>query len=100
MYLYLPIEEDGLRSKPKESQESGEIAEDMTILRNNDIEAPPPPQISNPSPPPPPRIYAEDLKRDKRKQDKCNENLNDKKHLGEGKSLHKFFFLHRILNLI
>ncbi|XP_031368407.1 interaptin-like isoform X2 [Apis dorsata] len=77
------IPEDGLRSKPKESQENGEIAEDMTILRNNDIEAPPPPQISNPSPPPPPRIYAEDLKRDKKKQDKCNENLNDKKHLGE-----------------
>ncbi|XP_043506995.1 formin-binding protein 4-like isoform X1 [Frieseomelitta varia] len=72
------VEEEGLRSKTKKS-EGGETTEDMTIPRNSDIEAPPPPQISNPSPPPPPRIYAEDLKRDKRKQDKCNEKLDEKK---------------------
>ncbi|KAK9294969.1 hypothetical protein QLX08_010605 [Tetragonisca angustula] len=76
--IVIPVEEEGLRSKTKKS-EGGETTEDMTIPRNSDIEAPPPPQISNPSPPPPPRIYAEDLKRDKRKQDKCNEKLDEKK---------------------
>ncbi|XP_068986256.1 formin-binding protein 4-like isoform X1 [Bombus flavifrons] len=81
--IIIPVEEEGLRSKSKKS-EGGETTEDMTMPRNSDIEAPPPPQISNPSPPPPPRIYAEDLKRDKRKQDKCNEKLDDKRpRLGE-----------------
>lgn len=76
-------EEEGLRSKSRKS-EGGETTEDMMMPRNSDIEAPPPPQISNPSPPPPPRIYAEDLKRDKRKQDKCNDKLDDKRpRLGE-----------------
>ncbi|KOC64365.1 Formin-binding protein 4 [Habropoda laboriosa] len=81
--IILPEEEE-LKSKPQKHQESSETSEDMTVPRNNDIEAPPPPQISNPSPPPPPRIYAEDLKRDKRKQDKCNDKLDGKKQrLGE-----------------
>ncbi|XP_003701113.1 uncharacterized protein LOC100878735 isoform X2 [Megachile rotundata] len=72
-------EEEGLKLKSKKLQENGETNEDPTAPRNSDIEAPPPPQISNPSPPPPPKIYAEDLKRDKRKQDKCNDKLDGKK---------------------
>ncbi|XP_048514272.1 formin-binding protein 4-like isoform X2 [Athalia rosae] len=32
------------------------------------LEAPPPPQISSPSPPPPPRIFAEDLKKGKKRR--------------------------------
>lgn len=99
--LSLIAEEEGLRSKSKKS-EGAETTEDMTMPRNSDIEAPPPPQISNPSPPPPPRIYAEDLKRDKRKQDKCNDKLDDKRpRLGEGASLlNQFFFTHLgILNM-
>lgn len=92
--LFLTAEEEGLRSKSKKSQEGGEITQDMTVPRNTDIEAPPPPQISNPSPPPPPRIYAEDLKRDKRKQDKCSDKLDDKTQgLGEGAFLlNKYVF--------
>lgn len=94
--LSLIAEEEGLRSKSKKS-EGGETTEDMTIPRNSDIEAPPPPQISNPSPPPPPRIYAEDLKRDKRKQDKCNDKLDDKRpRLGEGASLLNQIFLYTL----
>ena len=37
-------------------------------LNSNDMKVPPPPQISSPSPPPPPRIYAEDLKRGKKRK--------------------------------
>ncbi|XP_011648359.1 formin-binding protein 4-like isoform X2 [Pogonomyrmex barbatus] len=43
------------------------------------LEAPPPPQISNPSPPPPPRIFAEDLKKDKKKREKPDEKYLDAK---------------------
>lgn len=52
-----------------------------------DLEAPPPPQISNPSPPPPPRIFAEDLKKDKRKREKPDDKSSDikRKRLGKGK---------------
>ncbi|CAL7942168.1 unnamed protein product [Xylocopa violacea] len=77
--MIIPAEEEGLKLKPKKSLEGGEINEDIPVSRNSDVEAPPPPQISNPSPPPPPRIYAEDLKKDKRKQDKCNDKLEGKK---------------------
>ncbi|XP_053989437.1 formin-binding protein 4-like isoform X1 [Hylaeus volcanicus] len=77
-------EDEGLKSKPKKSQESSEPVEDAMVLRNCDVEAPPPPQISNPSPPPPPRIYANDLKKDRRKRDNSNDILNSKKQrLGE-----------------
>ncbi|CAK9818615.1 Formin-binding protein 4 [Anthophora quadrimaculata] len=82
--IILPAEEEELKLKPKKQQDSDETSEDLAVPRSSDIEAPPPPQISNPSPPPPPRIYAEDLKRDKRKQDKCNDKLDGKKQrLGE-----------------
>ncbi|XP_029050844.2 formin-binding protein 4-like isoform X1 [Osmia bicornis bicornis] len=77
--MILPVEEEGVKLKSKKLQESDETSQDTTAPRNSDIEAPPPPQISNPSPPPPPKIYAEDLKRDKRKQDKCNDKLDSKK---------------------
>lgn len=43
------------------------------------MEAPPPPQISNPSPPPPPRIYAEDLKKGKKRRGSSNETSLDTK---------------------
>ncbi|XP_076180129.1 uncharacterized protein LOC143153138 isoform X2 [Ptiloglossa arizonensis] len=82
--MIIPAEEEGLKSKPKKPQESSETIEDVIIPRNTDVEAPPPPQISNPSPPPPPRIYANDLKKDKRKRDKNNDMLDGKKQrLGE-----------------
>lgn len=77
--FFVAVEEEGVKLKSKKLQESDETSQDTTAPRNSDIEAPPPPQISNPSPPPPPKIYAEDLKRDKRKQDKCNDKLDSKK---------------------
>ncbi|XP_011864737.1 PREDICTED: formin-binding protein 4-like [Vollenhovia emeryi] len=43
------------------------------------LEAPPPPQISNPSPPPPPRIFAEDLKKDKKKRERPDDKFMDAK---------------------
>lgn len=54
------------------------------------LEAPPPPQISSPSPPPPPRIYAEDLKKGKKRRGSVNERLvysepKKEKTGGEGK---------------
>ncbi|XP_076236920.1 uncharacterized protein LOC143180822 isoform X2 [Calliopsis andreniformis] len=76
-------EEEGPKSKPKKLQEE-ETNEDTTTPRNSDGEAPPPPQISNPSPPPPPRIYAEDLKKDKRKRDVGSNKLDKKPRMEEG----------------
>ncbi|XP_076684623.1 uncharacterized protein LOC143377340 isoform X2 [Andrena cerasifolii] len=76
-------EEEGLKSKPKKPQEGGEMNEDATVARNTEVEAPPPPQISNPSPPPPPRIYAEDLKKDKRKRETGSDKLEKRQRLGE-----------------
>ncbi|XP_076624014.1 uncharacterized protein LOC143343227 isoform X1 [Colletes latitarsis] len=85
--MIIPVaaeEEGGLKSKPKKAQDSSEAIEDTIVPRNIDVEAPPPPQISNPSPPPPPRIYANDLKKDKRKRDKNSDILDGKKQrLGE-----------------
>lgn len=81
-------EEEGLKPKPKKLQEGSETTEDVAVTRNADAEAPPPPQISNPSPPPPPRIYAEDLKKDKRKRDVGSDKI-DKKQRIEGKSIIK-----------
>ncbi|XP_018371537.1 PREDICTED: formin-binding protein 4-like isoform X1 [Trachymyrmex cornetzi] len=59
--------------------------ENIADRRPVTLEAPPPPQISNPSPPPPPRIFAEDLKKDKRKRDKSDDKFLDakKKRLGK-----------------
>ncbi|XP_050450317.1 formin-binding protein 4-like isoform X2 [Cataglyphis hispanica] len=68
------------RTKEKQAEESDDNKtndENVTERRPTDLEAPPPPQISNPSPPPPPRIFAEDLKKDKRKK----ENKPDDKSL-------------------
>ncbi|XP_015433489.1 PREDICTED: formin-binding protein 4-like [Dufourea novaeangliae] len=77
-------EEDGLKPKPKKLQEVGD-PEDVTAPRNSDGEAPPPPQISNPSPPPPPRLYANDMKKDKRKRDKgCDAADSKKQRLEDG----------------
>lgn len=60
--------------------------ENIAERRPTDLEAPPPPQISNPSPPPPPRIFAEDLKKDKRKKEKPDDKSLDakRKRLGRG----------------
>ncbi|KAL6438012.1 hypothetical protein ACFW04_004351 [Cataglyphis niger] len=68
------------RTKEKQAEELDDNKtndENVTERRPTDLEAPPPPQISNPSPPPPPRIFAEDLKKDKRKK----ENKPDDKSL-------------------
>ncbi|XP_070150243.1 formin-binding protein 4 isoform X2 [Polyergus mexicanus] len=68
------------RTKEKQAEEVDDNKtnnENVTERRPTDLEAPPPPQISNPSPPPPPRIFAEDLKKDKRKKEK----LDDKSSL-------------------
>jgi len=63
--------------------------ENIADRRPVTLEAPPPPQISNPSPPPPPRIFAEDLKKDKRKRDKSDDKFLDakRKRLGKGNEL-------------
>ena len=87
--LFFAAEEEGLKSKPKKPQEGSEMSDDATAGRNTDVEAPPPPQISNPSPPPPPRIYAEDLKKDKRKRDTGSDKLEKRQRLGEGESVIK-----------
>ncbi|XP_029160362.1 formin-binding protein 4-like isoform X2 [Nylanderia fulva] len=75
------------RTKEKQAEEmednKTDEAESVAERRPTDLEAPPPPQISNPSPPPPPRIFAEDLKKDKRKKEKPDDKLDVKrKRLG------------------
>ncbi|KAL0110406.1 hypothetical protein PUN28_013797 [Cardiocondyla obscurior] len=49
------------------------------------LEAPSPPRISDPSPPPPPGIFAEDLKKDKKKRERSDDKFLDakKKRLGK-----------------
>jgi hypothetical protein len=57
--------------------------------RPTDIEAPPPPQISNPSPPPPPKIFAEDMKKDKKRKERLDDKPFDvkRRRLGKGNKL-------------
>lgn len=53
------------------------------------LESPPPSQISIPSPSPPPRIFAEDLKKDKKKRERPDDKFLDakRKRLGKGNEL-------------
>ncbi|XP_011269281.2 uncharacterized protein LOC105259194 [Camponotus floridanus] len=70
------------RTKEKQAEEMDDNKtedENISERRPTDLEAPPPPQISNPSPPPPPRIFAEDLKKDKRKKEKPDDKSLDAK---------------------
>lgn len=75
-----------MKEKLTEEMEDNKVNEEVVgDRRPMDLEAPPPPQISNPSPPPPPRIFAEDLKKDKRKKEKSDEKPLDakKRRLGD-----------------
>lgn len=87
------LESPGIKKiKEKQTEEMDDNKadeENITDRRPVTLEAPPPPQISNPSPPPPPRIFAEDLKKDKRKRDKSDDKFLDakRKRLGKGNEL-------------
>ncbi|XP_067203189.1 formin-binding protein 4-like isoform X2 [Linepithema humile] len=74
------------KEKQAEEMDDNKISDEtVTIRRPTDLEAPPPPQISNPSPPPPPRIFAVDLKKDKRKREKSDDKSLDVKRKRLGK---------------
>ncbi|KYN02370.1 PREDICTED: formin-binding protein 4-like [Cyphomyrmex costatus] len=69
-----------IKEKQTEEMDDNKADEENIVDRHPAIlEAPSPPQISNPSPPPPPRIFAEDLKKDKRKRDKSDDTFLDEK---------------------
>lgn len=77
------------KTKEKQTEEMDDNkADDENVAdrRPGSLEAPPPPQISNPSPPPPPRIFAEDLKKDRKKREKSDDKFMDvkRKRLGKG----------------
>ncbi|XP_011347934.1 formin-binding protein 4 isoform X2 [Ooceraea biroi] len=74
-----------VREKQAEDTDIKMDDENAGERRPKDVEAPPPPQISNPSPPPPPRIFAEDLKKDKKKREKPDEKVFDVKRRRLGK---------------
>ncbi|XP_036146449.1 formin-binding protein 4 isoform X2 [Monomorium pharaonis] len=85
----LSITEPPQKTKEKQAEEMDDNkADDENIStdgRPATLEAPPPPQISNPSPPPPPRIFAEDLKKDKKKRERPDEKFLDAKRKRLGK---------------
>lgn len=69
-----------MKEKQAEEKNDNKIHDEIVTVRHSmDLEAPPPPQISNPSPPPPPRIFAVDLKKDKRKREKSDDKSLDTK---------------------
>ncbi|XP_015609403.1 formin-binding protein 4 isoform X2 [Cephus cinctus] len=61
------------KSVSMEHDKNGEVLPKSS----KDLEVPPPPQISSPSPPPPPRIFAEDLKKGKKRRGSISEKTPD-----------------------